>query len=73
MTRCLAYLVTDNDEMQRAACDADVIKKLAGILHHINNSPFQEETGSTNDKIVEAGFVCILVDTNKGFRQSFLQ
>ncbi|QSL65072.1 hypothetical protein MERGE_002377 [Pneumocystis wakefieldiae] len=54
----LAYLVTDSDEMQGAACDADVIRKLANILHHINNNP-SPEMDNANDKIIEAVLLAI--------------
>ncbi|EMR11215.1 hypothetical protein PNEG_00804 [Pneumocystis murina B123] len=54
----LAYLVTDSDEMQGAACDADVIRKLANILHHVNNNP-SPEMDNTNDKIIEAVLLAI--------------
>ncbi|KAG5518249.1 hypothetical protein PMAC_003045 [Pneumocystis sp. 'macacae'] len=48
----LAHLVTDSDEMQRAACEAEVVKRLGGILEERRRGG---EVGGVGDRIVEAG------------------
>ncbi|CAG8527125.1 5191_t:CDS:10 [Ambispora leptoticha] len=50
----LAYLIRDNEELQKAACDADAVSKLAGIVTHVadEETSYYNATGDS-DKLKE--------------------
>ena len=47
----LSYLVTDNENMQKAACDADAIKRLAAIIQQQ-----QDKTAQPSEKLIQGVF-----------------
>ncbi len=59
----LTYLVTDSDDMQKAACDAGAVKKLAGILQRTSDISESLADRLTHEKIVESALLALAAIT----------
>ena len=58
----LAYLIRDNEELQKAACDSDAVQKLADFVTHVvdQESSYYDPVGD-GDKLKEVGIIINLI------------